>query len=156
MTNTNNYQDYDIITIIVVLISCIITTLLTELKCLISPASATSIPNHGKSGGHSKTTTRTSTSKAKNQSRSRSTKPSSGTVDHMRAAGIGQKDTLNEPTASSTRSRRSKLSSKSAKNTKSQTSQTSDCQLHTPAGKLVSVTLQQNIIPQNNLSTADE
>jgi len=91
MTDTNNYQDYDIITIIIVLMSCIITTLLTELKCLISPASATSIPNHGKSGGHSKTTKRTSTSKTKSQPRSRSTKPSSGTVDQKKAVGGSRK-----------------------------------------------------------------
>jgi len=156
MTNTNKYQDYDIITIIIVLVSCIITTLIHELKCLISQNSESFIPTPGKHVGPSRTTTSTSTSSTKNQRRSRSTKPSSDTVDHMRAAGTGQKDTQRQPTAFSPKSKRSKPSSNSQKNTKSQTNQTSDCQLHTPAGKLVSVTLQQNIIPQNDRSTADE
>jgi len=156
MTDTNKHQEYDIITIIIVLVSCIITTLLNELRCLISPASASSTPTPGKHVGPSRTTKRTSNLKTKNQRRSRSTKPSSGTVDLMRAAGIGPKDIQRQPTVSSRKSKRSKPLSKLQKNTKSQSNQTSDCQLHTPTGKLVSVTLQQNIIPQNDRSTADE
>ncbi len=156
MTGTNKYQDYDIITIVIALVSCIITTLSHELKCLISQNSASSIQTPGKHVGLSRTTRSTSTSNTKRQPRSRSTKPSSGTVDHTRAAGTGQKDTPRQPTASSRKSKRSKPLSNSQKNMKSQTNQTSDCQLHTPAGKLVSVTLQQNIIPQKDRSIADE
>ena len=156
MTDTNCHQEHDIITIIIVLVSCIITTLSHELKCLISQNSASSTPTLGKHVGQSKTTTSTSTSSKKNRRPSRSTKPSSGTVDLMRAAGIGPKDIQRQPTVSSRKSKRSKPLSKLQKNTKSQSNQTSDCQLHTPTGKLVSVTLQQNIIPQNDRSTADE
>jgi hypothetical protein len=122
MTDTNCHQEYDIITIIIVLVSCIITTLSHELKCLISPASANSTPTPGKHVGQSKTTKRTSNSNTKSQRQSRSTKPSSGTVDQKKVDGGTNEVYLKQRTASSRRSKRSKPSCNSQTNTKSSTS----------------------------------
>jgi len=119
MTDTNKYQEYDIITIIIVLVSCIITTLLNELRCLISQNSKPSIPTPGKHVGPSKTTKRTSNSKTKNQPRSRSTKPSSGTVDQKKVAGGSVKATPKKRTASSRRSKQSGSTCNSQTSTKS-------------------------------------
>jgi len=155
MTNTNKHQEYDIITIIIVLVSCIITTLLHELKCLISQNSASSIPTPGKHVGPSRTTTSTSTSSKKNQRQSRSTKPSSGTVDPMRAAGTGPKATPKKRTASSPRSKRSKPSCNSQTNTKSSTSLVLEIQQPVRTGNSVSPMTTQECILQNDRNTAD-
>ena len=150
-----NKQEYDIITIIIVLVSCIITTLLNELKCLISPASASSTPTHGKHVGQSGTTKRTSNSKTKNQRQSRSTKPSSDTVDQKRAAGIGPKATPKKRTASSPRSKPSGSTCNSQTNTKSSTSLTLEIQQPVRTGSSVSPMTTQECILLNDRSTAD-
>jgi len=156
MTNTNKYQEYDIITIIIVLVSCIITTLLNELKCLISPAFVTSTQPHGKSGGRSKTTTRTSTSNTKNQQRSRSTKPSSGTVGHTRGVGGSGKATHKKRTASSTRSKPSKPSCNSQTSIKLSNNQVLEIQQPVRTGNSLSPTDTQGCIQQNDLVTNNE
>ena len=155
MTNTNKYQEYDIITIIIVLVSCIITTLLNELQCLISPASASSIPTPGKHVGPSRTTKRTSNSKTKNQPRSRSTKPSSGTVDQKKVDGGTGKDTQKKRTASSRRSKQSKPSCNSQTNTKSSTSLVLEIQQPVRTGNSASPMTTQECILLNDRSTAD-
>lgn len=156
MTNTNKHQEYDIITIIIVLVSCIITTLINELKCLISPASVTSTQPHGKSGGRSKTTTRTSNSNTKNQPRSRSTKPSSGTVGRKKVAGGSSKAGPKKRTASSTRSKPSKGSCNSQTSIKLSNNQTLEIQQPVRTGNLLSPTVTQGCTQQNDLVTNDE
>ena len=155
MTDSNFHQEHDIITIIIVLVSCIITTLIHELKCLISPASASSIPTLGKHVGPSRTTKRTSNSKTKNQPRSRSTKPSSGTVDRMRAAGTGPKDTQKQRTASSRRSKRSGSTCNSQTSTRSSTSLVLEIQQPVRTGNSASPMTTQECILLNDRSTAD-
>jgi len=155
MTDTNKYQDYDIITIIIVLVSCIITTLIHELKCLISPASASSIPTPGKHVGPSRTTKRTSNSKTKNQPRSRSTKPSSGTVDPMRAAGGTSKATPKQRTASSRRSKQSGSTCNSQTSTRSSTSLVLEIQQPVRTGNSASPMTTQECIRVPGRSTAD-
>ena len=122
MTDTNCHQEYDIITIIIVLVSCIITTLSHELKCLTSQNSASSTPTPGKHVGPSRTTTSTSTSSKKSQRRSRSTKPSSGTVDQRKVDGGTHKVTPKKRTASSRRSKPSGSTCNSQTNTRSSNS----------------------------------
>ena len=156
MTDTNKYQEYDIITITIVLVSCIITTLSHELKCLISQNFLSSTPTPGKHVGPSKTTTSTSTFNTKNQRRSRSTKPSSGTVDPMRPAGGTSKATPKKRTASSPRGKRSKPSCNSQTNTKSSTSLVLEIQQPVRTGNSASPMTTQECILQNNRSTADD
>jgi len=155
MTNTNKYQEYDIITIIIVLVSCIITTLVHELRCLISPASASSTPTPGKHVGPSRTTKRTSNSKTKNQPRSRSTKPSSDTVDRKRAAGIGIKATPKKRTASSRRSKPSGNTCNSQTSTRSSTSLVLEIQQPVRTGNSASPMTTQECIRVPGHTTAD-
>ena len=155
MTDTNKYQDYDIITIIIVLVSCIITTLVYELKCLISPASASSTPTPGKHVGPSRTTKRTSNSKTKNQPRSRSTKPSSGTVDQKKVDGGTSKATPKKRTASSRRSKRSGNTCNSQTNTKSSTSLVLEIQQPVRTGNSASPMTTQECIRVPGHTTAD-
>jgi hypothetical protein len=154
MTNTNKYQEYDIITIIIVLVSCIITTLLNELRCLISQNSKPSIPTPGKHVGPSKTTKRTSNSKTKNQPRSRSTKPSSGTVDQKKVAGGSVKATPKKHTASSRRSKQSGSTCNSQTSTKSSTSLVLEIQQPVRTGNSASPMTTQECILQNDHTTA--
>jgi len=143
MTDTNKHQEYDIITIIIVLVSCIITTLLNELRCLIFQNSKPSTPTPGKHVGRSKTTTRTSTSKTKNQPRSQSTKPSSGTVDQKKVAGGTRKAGPKKRTASSTRNKQSKDLLNSQTSIKLSNNQVLEIQQPIPTGKLISpITMQ--------------
>ena len=151
----NKYQEYDIITIIIALMSCIITTLLTELKCLISNHSKTSTPTHGKSGGRSKTTTRTSTSKPSNPPQSQSTKPSSGTVDQKKVVGGSRKAGPKKRTASSTRSKRSKPSCNSQTSIKLSNNQVLEIQQPALTGNSVFPMTTQECTQQNDLSTAN-
>ena len=155
MTNTNKYQEYDIITIIIVLVSCIITTLLNELRCLISQNSKPSIPTPGKCVGPSKTTKRTSNSKTKSQPRSRSTAPTSGTVDQKKVGGGTKKATQKKRTASSTRSKRSNATCNSQTSTKSSTSLVLEIQQPVRTGNCVSPMVTQECILQNDLGTND-
>jgi len=155
MTDTNNHQDYDIITIIIALMSCIITTFIHELKCLISPASASSTPTPGKHVGQSRTTKRTSTSNTKNQPRSRSTKSSPGTVDQKKVDGGTGKATPKKRTASSPRSKRSKPSCNSQTNTKSSTSLVLEIQQPVRTGNLASPMTTQECIRVPGHTTAD-
>ena len=155
MIDTNKYQDYDIITIIIVLVSCIITTLSYELKCLISQNSASSTPTPGKHVGPSRTTTSTSTSNTKNQRRSRSTKPSSGTVDQKKVDGGTNEVSPKQHTASSRRSKRSKPSCNSQTNTKSSTSLVLEIQQPVGSGNSAFQMTTQECILLNDRSTAD-
>jgi len=155
MTNTNRHQEYDIITIIIVLVSCIITTLSHELKCLISQNSASSTPTLGKHVGQSKTTTSTSTSSKKNRRPSRSTKPSSGTVDQKKVDGGTHKVTPKKRTASSRRSKPSGSTCNSQTNTRSSTSLVLEIQQPVRTGNLASQMTTQECILLNDRSTAD-
>ena len=155
MTDTNKYQEYDIITIIIVLVSCIITTLLNELKCLISQNSKPSTPTPGKHVGLSRTTKRTSNSKTKNQPRSRSTKPFSGTVDQRKVDGGTSKATPKKRTASSRRSKPSGSTCNSQMSTKSSTSLVLEIQQPVRTGNLRSPMTTQECILLNDRSTAD-
>ena len=155
MTDTNKYQDYDIITIIIVLVSCIITTLINELKCLISPASASSTPTPGKHVGPSRTTKRTSNSKTKSQPQSRSTKLSSGTVDRKKVDGGTSKATPKKRTASSRRNKLSGNTCNSQTSTKSSTSLVLEIQQPVRTGNSVSPMTTQECILQSDRSTAD-
>jgi len=155
MTDTNKYQEYDIITITIVLVSCIITTLSHELKCLISQNSASSTPTPGKHVGPSKTTTSTSTSSTKNQRRSRSTKPSSGTVDQKKVDGGTNKGTPKQHTASSTRSKRSGSTCNSQTNIKSSTSLVLEIQQPVRTGNSASPMTTQECIRVPGHVTAD-
>ncbi len=138
----NNNQDYDIITVIIVLVSCIITTLINELtaltQCPTSNHSKISTHTHGKSGGRSKTTTRTSTSKTKNQPRSQSTKPISDTVGQKKVAGGTRKAGPKKRTASSTRNKQSKDLLNSQTSIKLSNNQVLEIQQPIPTGKLIS------------------
>jgi hypothetical protein len=155
MTDTNKHQEYDIITIIIVLVSCIITTLLNELRCLISQNSKLSIPTPGKHVGPSRTIKRTFNSKTKNQPRSRSTKPSSGTVDQKKVDGGTSKATQKKRTASSRRSKPSKPSCNSQTNTKSSTSLVLEIQQPVQTGNLPSPMTTQEFIRVPGHTTAD-
>ena len=155
MTDTNCHQEYDIITIIIVLVSCIITTLSHELKCLISPASANSTPTPGKHVGQSKTTKRTSNSNTKSQRQSRSTKPSSGTVDQKKVDGGTNEVSPKQHTASSRRSKRSKPSCNSQTNTKSSTSLVLEIQQPAGSGNSASQMTTQECIRVPGHTTAD-
>lgn len=155
MTDTNKYQEYDIITITIVLVSCIITTLSHELKCLISQNFLSSTPTPGKHVGPSKTTTSTSTFNTKNQRRSRSTKPSSGTVDQKKVDGGTNKGTPKQHTASSRRSKRSGSTCNSQTNIKSSTSLTLEIQQPVRTGNSASPMTTQECILLNDRSTAD-
>ena len=155
MTDTNKYQDYDIITIIIALMSCLITTLIHELKCLISPASASSIPTPGKHVGPSRTTTSTSTSSTKNQRRSRSTKPPSGTVDQKKVDGGTSKATPKKRTASSRRNKPSGSTCNSQTNTKSSTSLVLEIQQPVRTGNSASPMTTQECIRVPGHTTAD-
>ena len=156
MTDTNYHQEHDIITIIIVLLSCIITTLSHELKCLISQNSASSIPTPGKHVGLSRTTTSTSTSSTKNQRRSHSTKPSSGTVDQKKAAGGTSKATQKKRTASSRRSKPSGSTCNSRTNTKSSTSLVLEIQQPVQTGNSTSPMTTQEFIRIPGHTTADK
>ena len=138
----NNNQDYDIITVIIVLVSCIITTLINELtaltQCLTSNHSKISTQPRGKSGGRSKTTTRTSTSKTKNQQRSQSTKLTSDTVDQKKVAGGTRKACPKKRTASSTRNKQSKDLLNSQTSIKLSNNQVLEIQQPIPTGNSVS------------------
>ena len=138
----NNNQDYDIITVIIVLVSCIITTLINELtaltQCPTSNHSKISTQPRGKSGGRSKTTTRTTTSKTKNQQRSQSTKPISGTVDQKKVAGGTRKAGPKKRTASSTRNKQSKDLLNSQTSIKLSNNQVLEIQQPIPTGNSVS------------------
>jgi len=155
MTDTNKYQDYDIITIIIVLVSCIITTLIHELKCLISQNSASFIPTPGKHVGPSRTTTSTSTSNTKSQRQSRSTKPSSDTVDQKKVDGGTSKATPKKRTASSRRNKQSGSTCNSQKNTKSSTSLVLEIQQPVRTGNSVSPMTTQECIRVPGHTTAD-
>ena len=155
MTDTNCHQEYDIITIIIVLVSCIITTLSHELKCLISQNSASSTPTLGKHVGQSKTTTSTSTSSKKNRRPSRSTKPSSGTVDQKKVDGGTKKATPKKRTASSTRSKPSGSTCNSQTNTRSSTSLVLEIQQPVQAGNSVSPMTTQEFIRVPGHTTAN-
>ena len=155
MTDTNKYQDYDIITIIIVLVSCIITTLIHELKCLISQNSASSTPTPGKHVGQSRTTKRTSNSKTKNQPRSRSTKPSSGTVDRKKVDGGTSKATPKKRTASSRKSKQSGSTCNSQTSTRSSTSLVLEIQQPVRTGNSASPMTTQECILLNDQGTAD-
>lgn len=155
MTDTNRYQEYDIITIIIVLVSCIITTLSHELKCLISQNSANSTPTPGKHVGLSKTTTSTSTSSTKRQRRSRSTKPSSDTVDQKKVDGGTGKATPKKRTASSRRSKPSGSTCNLQTNTKSSTSLVLEIQQPVQTGNSASPMTTQECIRVPNHTTAD-
>jgi len=155
MIDTNKYQDYDIITIIIVLVSCIITTLSYELKCLISQNSASSTPTPGKHVGPSRTTTSTSTSNTKNQRRSRSTKPSSGTVDQKKVDGGTSKATPKKRTASSRRSKPSGSTCNSQTSTRSSTSLVLEIQQPVRTGNSASPMTTQECIRVPGHSTAD-
>jgi len=155
MTDTNKYQEYDIITIIIVLVSCIITTLLNELKCLISQNSKPSTPTPGKHVGLSRTTKRTSNSKTKNQPRSRSTKPFSGTVDQRKVDGGTSKATPKKRTASSRRSKRSGSTCNSQTNIKSSTSLVLEIQQPVRTGNSASPMTTQECIRVPGHVTAD-
>jgi hypothetical protein len=156
MTDTNKHQEYDIITIIIVLVSCIITTLLNELRCLIFQNSKPSIPTPGKHVGLSKTIKRTFNSKTRNQPRSRSTKPSSGTVDQKKVDGGTSKATPKQRTASSRRSKPSGSTCNSQTNTKSSTSLTLEIQQPVRTGNSASPMTTQECILLNDRSTADK
>ena len=138
----NNNQDYDIITVIIVLVSCIITTLINELtaltQCLTSNHLKISTPTPGKSGGRSKTTTRTTTSKTKNQQRSQSTKLTSDTVDQKKVAGGTRKACPKKRTASSTRNKQSKDLLNSQTSIKLSNNQVLEIQQPIPTGNSVS------------------
>ena len=149
------YQEYDIITIIIVLVSCIITTLSHELKCLISQNSKSSIPTPGKHVGQSRTTKRTSNSKTKNQRRSRSTKPSSGTVDQKKVDGGTNEVFPKQHTASSRRSKPSGSTCNSQTNTRSSTSLVLEIQQPVGSGNSASQMTTQECILLNDRSTAD-
>ena len=155
MTDSNCHQEYDIITIIIVLVSCIITTLSHELKCLISQNSASSTPTPGKHVGQSRTTTSTSISSKKNQRRSRSTKPSSGTVDQKKVDGGTDKATPKQRTASSRRSKRSESTCNSQTNTKSSTSLVLEIQQPVRTGNSASPMTTQECIRVPGHTTAD-
>ena len=150
MTDTNKHQEYDIITIIIVLVSCIITILSHELKCLISQNSKPSIPTLGKHVGQSRTTKRTSNSKIKNQQRSRSTKPSSGTGDQKKVAGGSGKASHKKRTVSSPRSKPSKRSCNSQTSIKLLNNQVLEIQQPVRTGNLASPTDTQECTQQND------
>ena len=155
MTDTNCHQEHDIITIIIVLVSCIITTLSHELRCLIFQNSASSTPTPGKYVGPSRTTKRTFNSKTKNQPRSRSTVPTSSTVDQKKVDGGTHKVTPKKRTASSRRSKPSGSTCNSQTNTKSSTSLVLEIQQPVRTGNSVSQMTTQECILLNDRSTAD-
>ena len=155
MTDTNKHQEYDIITIIIVLVSCIITILSHELKCLISQNSKPSIPTPGKHVGPSRTTKRTSNSKTKSQPRSRSTVPTSSTVDQKKVDGGTKKATQKKRTASSQRSKPSRSTCNSQMNTKSSTSLVLEIQQPVRTGNSASPMTTQECIRVPGHTTAD-
>jgi hypothetical protein len=155
MTDTNCHQEHDIITIIIVLVSCIITTLFNELRCLISQNSASSIPTLGKHVGPSRTTKRTFNSKTKNQPRSRYTVPTSSTVDQKKVDGGTKKATQKKRTASSTRSKPSGSTCNSQTNTRSSTSLVLEIQQPVQTGNSVSPMTTQEFIRVPGHTTAN-
>ena len=155
MTDTNCHQEYDIITIIIALVSCIITTLVHELRCLISQNSKPSIPTPGKYVGPSRTTKRTFNSKTKNQPRSHSTVPTSSTVDQKKVDGGTNKGTPKQHTASSTRSKRSGSTCNSQTNIKSSTSLVLEIQQPAQTGNLASPMTTQEFIRVPGHTTAN-
>ena len=155
MSDTNKYQEHDIITIIIALVSCIITTLSHELKCLISQNSASSTPTPGKHVGPSRTTKRTFNSKTKNQPRSHSTAPTSGTVDQKKVDGGTKKATPKKRTASSRRSKPSGSTCNSQTNTKSSTSLVLEIQQPVRTGNSASPMTTQEYIRVPGHTTAD-
>jgi len=163
VANKTTPIEYDVIDVIIVLISIVITELIS---CLTSQNSKLSTQNLGSNDLQSNSTMASKSGKTKNPLPSQSNRLSKDTAARKKVAGGSKKASPKRPTGSSTRNRRSKPLSKSANSTKSGSSQAFfklgeealalDCQLQTATGKSVLLPVQQNTILKNDHTTADE
>ena len=150
------HQDNDIILIVIVIISILITTLLDAIQCLIFLASSASTPSLIKQDLPSNATIPTSSGKVKTQRLSPSTKRRSTTAVQKKVDGITTEATPASPIASSPRSKQSESISPTQTSTKSGTSQTSASQRRSRTTKSTTPTTMPSLIPSNVLITADE
>lgn len=150
------HQDSDIILIVIVIISILITTLLDAIQCLISLALSASIPSPTKRASQSSDTTPTSSGKVKTQRLSPSTKPSLITEGLKKEDGGTSQDTPVLRTVSSPRSKRSGSISSTQKSTKSGTSQTSGSRQRTASTTSTIPTTTLSSTPNPNHTTADD
>ena len=150
------HQDSDIILIVIVIISILITTLLDAIQCLISLRFVKSTPRPTRHELLSNNTTHTSSGKVKTHRLSPSTKQSSITEDLKKEDGGTNQDTLVLPTVSSPRSKRSRSISSTQKSTKSGTSQTSVSLRRTASTTSTIPTTTLSSTPNPNHTTADD
>ena len=152
---TREELEQDIILVLIVLISILITTLIDSIQCLISRNSKPVTPKQAQSVTLSKATTGTKSSKVKTQPSSPSTKRRSTTAVQRKVAGGTKAVTHNSATASSPSGKQSKPSSTSRKNTKSRSSQALGFQPPTTTTKSTSPTQLPEGTQLNVLTTAD-
>lgn len=150
------HQDNDIILIVIVIISILITTLLDAIQCLISLTSSASTPSLIKQGLPSNATIPTLSGKVKTQRLSPSTKRRSTTAVQKKVDGTTTEATLASPIASSPRSKQSKSISPTQMSTKSGTNQTSGSPRRTRSTKSATPTTTPSPTLNPNLTTADQ